>query len=64
MIVDVDGGAGAECGGVPRYEELLASADPVPSTGDVDDGDPAMLLYTSGTDRGCRAACCFRMARF
>ena len=49
MIVDVDGGAGAECGGVPRYEELLASADPVPSTGDVDDGDPAMLLYTSGT---------------
>ncbi len=36
MIVDVDGGAGAECGGVPRYEELLASADPVPSAIDIE----------------------------
>ncbi|MDN4469776.1 class I adenylate-forming enzyme family protein [Gordonibacter sp. RACS_AR68] len=56
-IVDIDGGegaaavggAGTEHGGVLRYEELLASAGPVPSVCDVDDGDPAMLLYTSGT---------------
>ncbi|MEI3232251.1 MAG: hypothetical protein V8S24_14115 [Gordonibacter pamelaeae] len=63
MIVDVDGGAGAECGGVPRYEELLASADPVPSTAT---WTTATLpcCCTRAARRGCRAACCFRMARF
>lgn len=50
LVDEPDGGAACEpAEGVPRYEELLAAAEPVSEGCVVDDADPAMLLYTSGT---------------
>jgi acyl-CoA synthetase (AMP-forming)/AMP-acid ligase II len=33
----------------PRYEDLIASAEPMWDTAEVDDNDPTLLIYTSGT---------------
>ena len=60
MIVDVDGGAGAECGGV-RSCSLLPIRCRAQATWTT--ATPPCCC-TRAARRGCRAACCFRMARF